>query len=197
MALFFLADPDKQGGATPDRTTQIAGTASPANFPFKLDRWVSLGKKMIKPGSINFNGTVTYTIPLLQSGSDADVAVDYESGLVMIKSTNTQGIVADSILAADFIYGSCSLKKFVHRIRPMTGFLRYRGTSEQGPRHEVQCWKVQIVPDSAMNFIKPSDYATLGFSGDVYIDDDTNTHRYTDPFFGVEELDATTEYPLS
>jgi hypothetical protein len=54
-----------------------------------------------------------------------------------------------------------------------------------------------MVPDAAMAFVKPQDYANLGFTADLFIDDDTNAHRATDPFFKLEELSAASSYPLS
>jgi hypothetical protein len=202
MALFLLGDPDKQKGAGADQTAQIGAVmSSGAAFSLFLDRWCDLGKKYIKPGTLNITDAEDNELNIteLTSGNYANYAIDYENGLIMIKSGNTANIVEspdDSALFA-CTYGTCALRRFVHRIRPLQGFLRYRGISEVGPRHSVQCWKVQMVPDAAMGFIKPQDYASLGFTADVFIDDDTNAHRATDPFFKIEELSAASSYPLS
>ena len=191
MALFFLSDPDKQKGSSPDQETQTAGSGTTAPNVY-LDRWIDLGYKYINPGSIHVGAL---TITLTQSGEDADCRVDYESGLVMIKTGNSVNLPDATPATITFTYRTVTLKKFVTRIRPMVGFLRYRGLSEQGPRHSIECWKVQITPDAALGLIKPQDYAGLSFSGDVYIDDDTNSHRATDPFFKVVELNISSAYP--
>jgi hypothetical protein len=194
MALFFLADPDKCKGTSPDLISQTKSSTTLSGY-VRLDRWVDLGKKYIKPGSIVATPQTGSPVSIteLVSGSYTNYAVDYENGLVMLKTAG--GLTDGNTCSFAFKYGTVSLKKFVHRIRPMVGFLRYRGLSEQGPRHSVECWKVQIHPDSPMTFIKPSDYAVLGFTGDLFIDDDTNAHRASDPFFKVAELDTASSYP--
>ena len=191
MALFFLGDPDGK-----DKLTQTQGTATGQNAKTYLNRWIDLGKKYIKPVSITVTQTSpskSFTCALTVSGEDTNCRVDYENGMIMIKTAS--GFVDGGTITVDFKYGAASLNRFPTRIRPMVGFLRYRGLSENGPRHSIECWKVQITPDAAINMVKPQDYAGLGFSGDVYIDDDTNTHRATDPFFKVTELDVATSYP--
>lgn len=198
MALFFLGDPDKQKGASPDQVAQTGNTVADQDGTVYLDRWVDLGKKYIKADSITLSDeTQQSAFPLSEATLGVDYRIDNESGLVMILSTNTlgTGVVDATPCKWTFKYGSCALRKFVNRIRPMQGFLRYRGTSEVGPRHEVQVWKVQIVPDAALGLVKPQDYANLSFSGDVFIDDDTGTHKATDPFFKVVELSEASSYP--
>ena len=195
MAMFFLGDPDKckTGG---DRVEQTGDAVENEPINIYLDRWTDLGYKYVKPGSIVLTQEhEEMPITELVSGNYTDYRVDYENGLVMVKSGNSKSYI-DARSHASFLYGTCSLKKFVLRIRPLVGFMRYRGVSEVGPRHAVEMWKVQITPDSAANLIKPSDYAKLGFSGDVFIDDDTNSHP-DDPFFKVYELDKASSYPLS
>jgi hypothetical protein len=199
MALFLLGDPDanKTGG-----TYQAPGFVDrQAITKTYLDRWLDLGKKYIKPGSIkiykNNTGTVILLRDLVDINGNPSYRIDYENGLIMFLSTDvavsfTDGMSGNTI---SFHWGKATLKGFKTRIRPMVGFLRYRGLSEQGPRHSIECWKVQITPDAALGFIKPQDYAGLGFSGDVFIDDDTNSHRATDPFFKVTELSSATAYP--
>lgn len=197
MALFFLADPDKQKGTTPDRLEQTGPVGGTSISPtFYADRWMDFGFKYIKPGTIVITeGQITLEITELTSGNYEKYRVDYENGMVMVKGN--QGFVEGETVEVTFLYGSCSLKKFTPRIRPLIGYLRYRGLSEVGPRHAVEVWKVQIHPDAALALIKPQDYASLSFAGDVFIDDETNSHRATDPFFKVYELDAATSYPLS
>jgi hypothetical protein len=200
MALFLLGDPDKQKGASPDQTAQTGGTVSDKDGIVYLDRWLDLGKKYIKADSIILSDdTQMMSFPLSNATLGVDYRIDNENGLVMILSGNTlgTGVVDETPCKWAFLYGTCALRKFVHRIRPLQGFLRYRGISEVGPRHHVQCWKVQMVPDAAMAFVKPQDYANLGFTADLFIDDDTNAHRATDPFFKLEELSAASSYPLS
>lgn len=192
MALFLLGDPDKQKGDTPDQTAQTGGGVV-VTTKARLDRWLDLGKKYIKPDLT----TISVNIAPLSGWGTTDYRIDYESGLLMILSTNQQSIVDGDNISVQFLYGTCAIRRFVHRIRPLQGFLRYRGISEVGPRHEVQCWKVQMVPDAALGLIKPQDYASLGFTADVFIDDDTGAHRATDPFFKIEELSAASSYPLS
>jgi hypothetical protein len=194
MALFFLGDPDKQKGAAADALTQTSGHITTQSMKAYLDRWLDLGKKYIKPGSIIVSGAVSFSCTLTSSGEDTNCRVDYENGLLMIKSIIGRTTDAQTVNVA-FKFGTFALRRFPSRIRPMVGFLRYRGLSEQGPRHAIECWKVQITPDSALAAIKTQDYAGLGFSGDVYIDDDTNGHRATDPFFRVTELSVATAYP--
>jgi hypothetical protein len=191
MALFFLSDPDKQKGSSPDQEAQTAGSGSSSPIIY-LDRWIDLGHKYINYGSIHVGAL---TISLAQSGEDADCRVDYENGLVMIKTGNSKGLPDATAAAVTFTYRTVALRSFVTRIRPMVGFLRYRGLSEQGPRHSIECWKVQITPDAALGLIKPQDYAGLSFSGDVYIDDNTNAHRATNPFFRAVELNTSSAYP--
>ena len=194
MALFFLGDPDKQKGSSPDVLSQNTGHIVTQSMKAYLDRWIDLGKKYIKPGSIVVSGSITFSCTLTESGEDLNCRVDYESGLLMIKTI--QGRTTDAqTVNIEFKFGAVALRRFPTRIRPMIGFLRYRGLSEQGPRHAIECWKVQITPDAALAAIKTQDYAGLGFSGDVYIDDDTNSHRATDPFFRVTELNVATSYP--
>lgn len=189
MALFFLGDPDKQKGASADVIEQ-SGTSSTLATKTYLDRWIDLGKKYIKPGSVAIGA-----VDLADCIVGTDYRIDNESGLLMVLSTNTHSWTDGGSVSITFKYGTCSLRKFVHRIRPLQGFLRYRGISEVGPRHMVECWKVQMVPDAALGLIKPQDYANLSFTGDLFIDDDTGTHKATDPFFRVAELDAATSYP--
>lgn len=199
MALFFFGDPDanKTGGVT-----QPGGHITWQDFVPYSDRWIDLGKKYIKPNSIVLritpgSGTPISLSDLTDNNGNAAYKVDYENGLLMIKSTETNVSFTDGMagVTVNFHYGTAKLKDFVTRIRPMVGFLRYRGLSEAGPRHSVKCWKVQITPDAPLNMIKPTDYATLGFAGDVYIDDDTGSHKAAHPFYQVEELDTALSYP--
>jgi len=197
MAMFFLGDPDKCKD-TGDRLSQTGGSTI-ATVDYYMDRWLDLGKKYIKPDSdivITCHGG-SETIHPTASGNFTEYAIDLENGLLMIKQAMALPDSEGNPITVDFLYGTCSLKKFVPRIRPLVGFMRYRGVSEVGPRHAVEMWKVQITPDAALNLVKPSDYAKLGFSGDVFIDDDTGAHRATDPFFKVYELDKASSYPLS
>jgi hypothetical protein len=76
----------------------------------------------------------------------------------------------------------------------VVGFLRYRGTSEVGPRHSIECWKVQISPDASLPFIKAQDFDGLSFSGDVYEDDATGSHS-ENPSFRLVELSDALSYP--
>ena len=198
MALFFLADPDlnKTGGQY-----QGAGHAVSQVIPaLYLDRWIDLGKKYVKKGSVVISKSAS-AIAKDASGEWKDIALnvldwirfDYENGLVMILSTNNASVTdGDATLTIDYHYGAVALKSFATRIRPMTGFLRYRGLSEVGPRHSVECWKVQITPDAALGMVKPTEYAGLGYSMDVYYDDDARSHvgQGLPAFFRVQELNA-------
>lgn len=187
MALFFLGDPDKQKGASADRVEQT-GASKSASYTVYLDRWIDLGYKLIKTDSISVGGTD------LTDFTAGTYKVDYENGLLMIMSTNTEGITDASTQTIAFKYGTCSLPKFIPRTSPLVGRLRYRGTSDVGPRHAIEFWKVQISPDSALKMIDPTNYAGLSFTGDVFLDDDSEAHP-DDPFYRMIELQPATSYP--
>jgi hypothetical protein len=196
VALFFLQSPDAMKGTSPSVQSQTGATVSNQAATCYLDRWIDLGKKFIKTGSITVNQTspsLSFSCALTVSGEDTNCRVDYENGLIMIKTAS--GFTDASACTISFKYGTMSLKMFVPTTQPMIGFLRYRGLSANGPRYSIECWKVQITPDAALPLIKPEDYVDLGFSGDVYIDDDTNAHQAVNPFFRVTELGAATAYP--
>ena len=204
MALFFLGDPDanKTGGKY-----QAGGHAVAQAIPaLYLDRWIDLGKKYIKPGTVVISKASS---PIIYDASgqwkDAGlnllnwIRFDYENGLLMILSTNDALVTdGDDTITIDYHYGAVTLKSFEPRIRAMKGFLRYRGLSEVGPRHSVECWMVQITPDAALGLLKPTDYAGLGYSMDVFYDDDARSHvsQGLPPFFRVQELDlASASFP--
>lgn len=199
MALFFLSSPDAmKAGAGAVTQPQTGATVVGQAATWYLDRWIDLGKKYIKPGSISVAQTtppLAFTCSLTASGSDANCRVDYENGLIMITSTGTSGFTDGSEGTVGFKYGTMALKMFVPAIQAVTGFLRYRGLSANGPRHSVECWSVQISPDAALPLLKPEDYANLGFSGDVFLDDSTNAHQAVNPFFRVTELNQASSYP--
>jgi len=205
MALFLLGDVDENrptGAYTQagefDKECNVASVV--------CDRWIDLGAKYVKPGtacvviggeaSATLNATTSGTYP--KNDSDGGYRIDFENGLIMILSDNDFSITDGDALTFTFTSGTVALKKLTNRIRPLQGYLRYRGVSEVGPRHLVEIWKVQIMPDAALGLIKPQDYANLSFTGDVFIDDDTGSHRSTDPFFRYVELDGSdVTYPVS
>ena len=201
MALFFLADPDanKKGGKYQPAGHQVKKTG----YKVYLDRWLDLGKKYIKPNSVILYKASSPNAPCYLSdfkdiNGNVAYRIDYENGLIMILSIEVNVSFTDGeAVLASFHYGKVTLKDFTTRIRPMVGFLRYRGLSEQGPRHSFECWKVQITPDAPLNLIKPTDYAGLGYSMDVYYDDDARSHvgAGLPPFFRVTELDNSAVYP--
>jgi len=182
MALFFLAD----GESAKQQTGSISGSASKVCY---LDRWMDLGYWWVESGSIVVNGNNLSTFLA------TDYSVDYENGLLMIKTGNSKSIADLAALTIAFTYADYSVPMFVQRTTPVIGFLRYRGTSEVGPRHSIKCWKVQITPDSAIEFIKAQDYSGLSFSGDVFDDDDTGSHS-ENPSFEVVEITDANNYPV-
>lgn len=188
MAMWLLGDPDKQKGAGADLESQTGTTVSAQATVIYLDRWIDLGKKYIKSGSIIMASTA------LTAFTAGTYRVDYEAGRIMILSTNTESITNGASVNITYKYGTVALPKFVARSRPLIGMLMYIGLSENGPRHMVTCWKVQITPDAAANFIKTQDYAGLSFSGDIFIDDDSGAHP-TQPFFSCIELSEASSYP--
>ena len=202
MALFFLGDPDanKAGGKY-----QAPGFVDRQSIPATyFDRWLDLGKKYVKPGSIkiykNNTGSVILLSDLVDKFGNPSYRIDYENGMIMFLSTDvavsfTDGMTGNTI---SFHWGKATLKSFEPRIRAMKGFLRYRGLSEVGPRHSVECWMVQITPDAPLGLLKPTDYAGLGYSMDVFYDDDARSHvsQGLPPFFRVQELDlASASFP--
>jgi hypothetical protein len=190
MKLFFLGDTDKTRGATTDKLAQTGGTATAQPIIIYLDRWIDLGKKYLKSGTLVIAaGSVN-----VENMTAGTFRVDLENGLIWIGSNNAASLTDAQSTTITFKYGTCSLPMIVPRTQPIIGFMRYRGLSEAGPRHLVEFWKVQITPDAALSFIKTQDYAGLSFSGDVYKDDDTGTHS-ANPFFRITELSAASSYP--
>lgn len=182
MALFFLAD----GESSKQQVGSISGSVSKVCY---LDRWIDLGYWWVESGSVVVNGDNLSTF------LTTDFSVDYENGLLMIKTGNSKSIADLAALTITFTYADYTVPMFVPRTTPVVGFLRYRGTSEVGPRHSIKCWKVQIAPDNALEFIKAQDYSGLSFQGDVYEDDDTGSHS-ANPNFEITELsDETVVYP--
>lgn len=182
MILFFLGDAEQMKSGGTGWLTQTAGQAAAESVTAYLDRWVPLTYRMVVAGSIS--GTIegsTFAADL----AAGKIRVDYENGMVMFLS-GYNAVEATAYTLA-YNYAGGSLPKFVPRTTALTGFLRYRGLSEVGPRHEVKCWKVQLLPDAALSLIKPQDYAGLSFSFDLFLDDDTGAHP-NDPFFQCVEL---------
>jgi len=175
MALFFLAD----GESRKQQVGSIHGSTSKVCY---LDRWMDLGYWWVESGSIVVNGDNLSTFLA------TDYSVDYENGLLMIKTGNSKAIADLAALTIAFTYADYSVPMFVPRTTPVIGFLRYRGTSEVGPRHSIKCWKVQITPDASMSFVHAQDYSGLSFSGDVFDDDDTGSHS-ANSSFEFSELD--------
>lgn len=188
MKLFFLGDTDRTRGTTTDALIQTGSSVSDTATLY-LDRWIDLGYKYIKAGSLKINGD-----PITDINPAGSWRVDYENGLFFIGSNNTGGLSDGDSITVDFKYGTCSLPMIVPRTTPIIGFMRYRGLSECGPRKLVEMWKVQITPDASLALIKPQDYAGLSFSGDVYKDDDTGVHT-ANPFFRITELSEASSYP--
>ena len=187
MALFFLGDPNLQKGSTPDVFAQTGENVLAQGGTVYLNRWIDLGFKYIKPGSwfVDDQNVDDFTC--------GTVRTDYENGLIMFLEGSKEDKAS---VVFSFKYGTCSLPKITTRTKAMVGFLRYRGVSEVGPRHEIKCWKVQITPDAAMNFIKPQDYAGLSFSGDLYKNSGTcSSIENANPFFQIVELGEATSYP--
>lgn len=198
MALALLGDPDKQKGASPDLFSQSGADVSGQDAVIYLDRWIQLKNsaetadvKYIKPDSIIIHNGGTTTLSEMTAGT---WRMDYETGRFMILSTNDEGLTDGLAVTVDFTYGTCSLPLFKVRTVPLIGYLHYVGLSEVGPRHEIKFWKVQLVCDSPIDFIKPTDIAPLPFSGDVYKDDDSGAHT-TEPFFEKVELSEALSYP--
>jgi hypothetical protein len=191
MAMFFLSDPNLQKGATPSQFAQTMGVVASQDITIYLDRWMDLGKKYIKPGTIEIN-----TDPLTSELDCGEYRIDYENGLLMICS-NQDTYTDEQETTIAFEYGTCALAKFIPRTTPIIGQLRYRGTSEVGPRHEIVAWKVQISPDAALGLIKPQEFAGLSFSGDVFrISDACSDEQIASPFFRIVELDdSAITYP--
>lgn len=177
MALFFLA----AGESSKQQVGSISGSASKVCY---LDRWIDLGYWWVESGSVVVNGNNLSTFLA------TDFSIDYENGLLMIKTGNSKAIADLAALTITFTYADYTVPMFVPRTVPVVGLLRYRGTSEVGPRHSIKCWKVQISPDNALEFIKAQDYSGLSFHGDVYEDDDTGSHS-ANPSFEITELDDT------
>jgi len=177
MKLFFLGDTDKTRGSSKDLLSQTGATVSSQALTIYLDRWLDLGKKYIKTGTIVIAaGSVN-----VQSMAAGTFAVDLENGLIMIKSNNAASLTDAQVTTVAFKYGTCALPMIVPRTVPIIGSMRYRGLSEVGPRHLIEFWKVQISPDAALAMIKAQDYAGLSFTGDVYKDDASGTHS-ANPF---------------
>jgi len=195
MALFFLGDPDTQKAAGAGKVYQGAGVVTGAALVPYLDRWIDLGKRYIKAGTIVVSHSASPVLDDTVGFAVADARVDYENGLLMIKSTNTKSITeAEAAVTVTFHYGKATMPLFTQGTDPVIGFMRYAGLSAVGPRHSVKLWKVQINPDSAIKMIDPGNIAGLSFSGKVYIDDDTLSHS-TLPFGEVLELQDSILYP--
>ena len=199
MALFFLDDPDNQkSGGTGNYAQSAVHTTNQSFVPY-FDRWVDVGKRLLKTGTVSLTrGSDTKLLSTLVAGTD--YRVDYENGLLMILSSTAlvsdwPGFVdGDSSTKVNFSCGDATLPKFVQGVEPIIGFLRYMGYSDVGPRHSIKLWKVQINPDSAIKMLDPANYAGLSFTGKVYIDDDTGAHSTT-PFGEFLELEPATSYP--
>jgi hypothetical protein len=193
MALALYADPDKVRGTSASLFSQTKGSEAGATVAIYLDRWIYLGKKAIKSGTIVVDQS--HRIHQLSDFTAGTYRVDYENGLLMIKSNNTLGYIEGD---ADFSYdyGTIDLPTFPFRSTPIRGKLRYIGLSEVGPRHEVIFYKVQIAPDAAIALLKPQDFAGYSFTGDVFRDDDSGEHN-EDPYRRVVRLPEASdiEYP--
>jgi hypothetical protein len=190
MKLFFLGDTDRTRGSSKDLLSQTGASISGQALTIYLDRWIDLGKKYIKTGTIVI-AAGSINVENMAAGT---FAVDLENGLIMIKSNNAASFTDAQSTTVSFMYGTCALPMIVPRTTPIIGFMRYRGISEVGPRHLIEFWKVQISPDAALAMIKAQDYAGLSFSGDVYKDDASGTHS-ANPFFRITELQTATSYP--
>ena len=188
MKMFFLGDATKTRSRDATTLIQAGGTELSVIVTVFLDRWIDLGKKYIKPGTIMLDAA-----PVVPGEF---ISIDYENGLLMVK-TGQMSWVDGVTYSATFMYGGFTLNKIIPRTKPIIGFMRYRGLSESGPRHSVEMWKVQITPDAALALIKPNDIGGFSFAGEVFIDDDTGAHT-DDPFFRIVELDPdAVTYPES
>jgi hypothetical protein len=202
MALFFLGNPDNMKTGGTGNLSQTGAAISAQAFKPRFDRWVDVGKRLLKTGSISLTrGANTVQLSALVAGTD--YRIDLENGLLMILSTNTlvsQGapwtsfIDGDTTTTINFKYGTVILPRFVQGTTPAVGFLRYVGLSAVGVRHSLKLWKVQINPDSALKMLDAGNIAGLSFTGKVYIDDDTGAHSDI-PFGDITELNAATSYP--
>ena len=190
MKLFFLGDTDRTRGSAKDLLSQTGATVASQALTIYLDRWLDLGKKYLKTGTIVIAaGSVN-----VENMAAGTFAVDLENGLIMIKSNNAASLTDAQSTTVAFKYGTCSLPMIVPRTTPIIGSMRYRGLSEVGPRHLVEFWKVQISPDAALALIKAQDYAGLSFTGDVYKDDASGAHS-ANPFFRITEISVASSYP--
>lgn len=178
MVSYFLGNANQ----TIESYSQAKGTLSSTPIRIYLDRWIDLGKKCIKAGSISSPSGIE---------SDTGCRVDYENGLVMVKSTNGLGIADGDLKNFIFKYGTIDLSKIVFGTKPLKGFLRYRGTSPVGPRHSVEMWMVQITPDAAISMIKAGEYAGLSIAGDIFKDDQSEAHA-DNPYLRTIELQQST-----
>jgi hypothetical protein len=196
MALFFLGDPDGQKSTNGLAVITQAGVTHPdVSYTPRLDRWVDLGYRMIKSGSISITATGAVTTAIDDTTASDNYRVDLETGRLMIRSGNDLSITdAQSGVTVTFKCGAVVTPKFTQGTEPVTGFLRYIGMSAVGPRHQVKLWKVQLNPDSAIKMLDPANYAGLSFTGKVYIDDDNGLHPDF-PFGEITEIVAATAYP--
>lgn len=193
MALFLLGDPDANKTGGTGHLVQAGVSVVAETVKIYYDRWTSLANRLVKADSISWDIMGDTFASLLATG---EIRVDYENGMFMVLSDSAALDTDGGEVDMSYICGTATLKKFTTRTKAIQGFLRYRGTSEVGPRHAIECWKAQIAPDAAMNFIKPTDFAVGGFTFDLFIDSAAGAHP-DDPFFRIIELAPATSYPLS
>lgn len=202
MALAFLGNPDTQKTGGGGLVSQTGGAVTGTALVPRLDRYVDLGKRYIKPGSVVIYKAAS-AIARDASGQWKDtsldvlswIRIDYDAGIIMIMSTNNASVIeADATITVDFKYGACADPLFVQGTTPISGLLRYIGKSAVGPKHMIKLWKVQINPDSAIKMLDPANYAGLSFTGKIFIDDLSGSHS-TLPFGEITELAGATSYP--
>lgn len=110
----------------------------------------------------NSTGTVTYT-----EGTDYEVDAKVGRIKVLAAGSISEG---DSLLV-DYDYNATSFPVLNPvSASPVTGYLRFVGDPDQGPKYEAEFWKVKLKCTSDIAFIS-DDWTTLEFEGEVQKDE--------------------------
>ena len=139
-------------------------------------RWYPVSKRMLS--------TVVVKVSSSAKTLGTDYKIDATLGRIYIVPGG--GIVDGSTVTVDASAAVISAKpKVIAGTTPnLVGYLRYVADPVTGPKHHVQCWRVNLTPSGELGFIT-DDYGNWELTGEI-LDDSTN--HPTEPYFTIEEL---------
>ena len=153
--------------------TQTAGSVTGESHTAKKNRWIKLNYRNVSNVVVkDETETTTYV-------EDTDYRVDATTGRIYIVPGGN--ISDDQTILVDYDYAALDLDTVQGLKNAETlGFLRFiPADDQQGPKHEVEIWKVRLWPSGEIGFIS-DDWAQMTIEGAIIKDEENHPNE---PYF--------------